>query len=117
MVLLMIVMLSPVVIAYCGRPLNSQYEVDGLFFDQETGITVPPGTVGELLQVAPGRVPRLMCWDVSIWAAVIRQLEDFAGFLERCHILPVVEKLEELRRSATAGEGLHEIGFNTIIDR
>lgn len=54
--------------------LLQQYEVDGQFFDPETGISVPPGTWGKMVQAAPGRVSRLMCWEVSIWAAVIRQV-------------------------------------------
>lgn len=87
------------------------------FFDPETGVLVPPGTQGELVQEAPGRVPRLMRWDMSLWAAVVHQLEDFAGFVARCHLLPMVDTLEGLRRKAMAGEGLQELGFNTVVDR
>ena len=90
---------------------------DLAFFDPETGVSVPPGTQGELVQEAPGRVPRLMRWDMSLWAAIVHQLEDFAGFLARCHLLPMLDTLEGLRRKAVAGEGLQELGFNTVVDR
>ena len=98
-----------------GRSYRVQQ--DSAFFDPDTGVSVPPGTQGELVQEAPGRVPRLMRWDMSLWAAIVHQLEDFAGFLARCHVLPMLDTLEGLRRKALAGEGLQELGFNTVVDR
>ncbi len=93
------------------------YEVVQPFFDRETGVSVPIGTRGELVQAAPGRVPRLMRWDLSVWAALVHQLEDFAGFVARCHLLPMVDTLEALRRKSGARDGLQELGFNTVVDR
>lgn len=90
---------------------------ESAFFDPETGVSVPSGTQGELVQEPPGRVPRIMRWDMSLWGAILHQLEDFAGFLARYNLLPMMDTLEGLRRKAVGGEGLQELSFNTVVDR
>jgi len=86
------------------------------YFDADTGASVPPGTCGQLLTSPSGQVSRLMRWDISLWAILIHQIEDFACLLARCRLLPLLATLEKLRSDATAGTAGKDLGLNTVVD-
>lgn len=49
------------------------------YFDRDRGIGVPKGMVGEN-QAQPG-CPPVICWHMTMWAALVRQLEAFTKIL------------------------------------